>query len=86
MEQQNSRCTFSIDSTIFTARERVRAFLLTRFARQEDEATDNAVHYGSGDPWLCFLGADYVKKGDALQEESSPRADFIHLSRILCLT
>jgi hypothetical protein len=31
---------FSIDSAIFTARERFRAFFLARFARQEDEATD----------------------------------------------
>jgi hypothetical protein len=51
----------SIDSAILTARERLRAFILTRFARQVVDATDYAVHYGSGDPWLCFLGNDSAK-------------------------
>jgi hypothetical protein len=47
-----------------------------------DEATDYAVHYGSGDPRLCFLGVNCAKKADALQEESSRRGDFIELSQI----
>jgi hypothetical protein len=26
-----------------------------------------AVHYGSGDPWLCFLDPNSAKKADTLQ-------------------